>query len=424
VTIATIKPPPDDILDRERADVAYLSGPGAGEIVAAVLAGEGVTLQSWALDRVHHRPGVGVTIGLVVHWSPNGGSGPVVQEYFCVTTAPLDARAAGRPGVVTLAEEDHTWYLWRHPGDPELPGLAAACRATGADLDLVAYRPLRRAVVRVRPRAGAAGSPGVTGSAGVTYRKVVRPRRAEALHNRHELMRSAGLPVPASLGWTPDGVVTLAALEGPSLAQALAADGASALDPQAFLDLLEAFPDGVMDLPRRVPWAEHARLYASGAALALPGEAPALRELGARIAELVARTDPGPDVPTHGDLYEANLLVTGGTITGLLDIDSVGPGHRVDDLACLIGHALVLPALAPATYPLVPAAVGRWLAAFDAVVDPAALRARVAAVVLSLVAGAVGDPGADAARVDAARVDAAARLALAREWASAALAAV
>jgi hypothetical protein len=418
VTTATVKPPPDDIIDREGADVAYLSGPGAGELVAAVLAGEGVTLQSWALDRVHHRPGVGVTIGLVVNWSPKGGGGPAVQEYFCVTTAPLDARAAGRPGVVTLAAEERSWYLWRHPGDPELPGLEAACRATEADLDLVAYRPLRRAVVRVRPRVGAAGGPGVT------YRKVVRPRRAEALHRRHELLGSAGLPVPASLGWTPDGVVTLAALEGPSLAQALAADGASALDPQAFLDLLEAFPDGVLNLPRRAPWAEHARLYASGAALALPEEAPALRELGSRVAELVARTDPGPVVPTHGDLYEANLLVSGGTITGLLDIDSVGPGHRVDDLACLIGHALVLPCLAPATYPLVPAAVGRWLAAFDAVVDPAALRARVAAVVLSLVAGAVGGPGADAARVDTARVDAAARAALAREWASAALAAV
>jgi hypothetical protein len=413
-----MKPPPDDIIDRERADVAYLSGPGAGEIVAAVLAGEGVTLQSCVLDRVHHRPGVGVTIGLVVYWSPGGDSGPAVQEYFCVTTAPLDARAAGRPGVVTLAEEDRSWYLWRHPGDPELPGLEAACRAIGADLDLVAYRPLRRAVVRVRPRAGTAGGPGVT------YRKVVRPRRAEALHNRHELLGSAGLPVPASLGWTPDGIVTLAALEGPSLAQALAADGARALDPQAFLDLLEAFPVGVLDLPRRAPWAEHARLYASGAALALPGEALALHELGARVAELVARTDPGPVVPTHGDLYEANLLVTGGTITGLLDIDSVGPGHLVDDLACLIGHALVLPCLAPATYPLVPAAVCRWLAAFDAVVDPAALRARVAAVVLSLVAGTVADPGADATRVNSERVDAAARVALARDWAAAALAAV
>jgi hypothetical protein len=256
----------------------------------------------------------------------------------------------------------------------------------------------------------------------VTYRKVVRPRRVEALHTRHELLRSAGLPVPASLGWTPDGVVTLAALEGPSLAQALAADGAGTLDPHAFLELLDALPPDVLDLPRRAPWAEHAQLYASGAALALPGEATALRELGAQIADLVAQTDPGPVIPTHGDLYEANLLVTGGTITGLLDIDSVGPGYRVDDLACLLGHALVLPCLAPAIYPLAPAAARRWLAAFDAVVDPAALRARVAAVVLSLVAGAVGgsgEPGADACRADAA-----ARSALAREWTAAALDAV
>lgn len=420
VTAATTKTQPatapGDVLDRESADVAYLTGPAAGEIAAVVLAGEGVALASWTLDRVHHRPGVGVTVGLVVHWFPPGGSGPAVQEYLCVTTAPLDARAAGRPGVVALSDGARSLHLWRHPADPELPGLEAACRAADADLDLVAYRPLRRAVVRVRPRPDAASGPAVT------YRKVVRPRHVEALHTRHELLRSAGLPVPASLGWTPDGVVTLAALEGPSLAHALALNGANELDPRAFLDLLDSLPGDLLGLPSRPPWAEHARLYASGAALAVPEEASELHELGAQIAELVAHTDPGPVVPTHGDLYEANLLVTGGTITGLLDIDSAGPGHRVDDLACLLGHALVLPCLAPSTYPLVPAAIERWLAVFDDVVDPAALRARVAGVVLSLVAGPVagtGDPGADAGRKDAV-----ARSALARDWTAAAVAAV
>jgi hypothetical protein len=398
--------------DRERADVAYLSGPAAGEIAATVLAGEGVLLESWELDRVHHRPGVGVTVGLVVHWSPPGGR--AAQEYLCVTTAPLDARAAARPGVVALADQTRSLHLWRHPADPELPGLALACQPTDADLELVAYRPLRRAVVRVRPHPGAPGGPDVT------YRKVVRPRQVEALQARHVLLRSAGLPVPASLGWTTDGVVTLAALQGHSLAQALTSDGASALDPQAFIDLLDAVPDGALELPRRPAWADNARLYASGAALALPARAPALHALGAQIAELVAHTDPGPIVPTHGDLYEANLLVAGAEITGLLDLDSVGPGHRVDDLACLLGHALVLPCLAPSTYPLVPAVVRRWLAAFDAVVDPAALRARVAGVVLSLVAGAVGGavvgPGGPGS--DTGQVDAAARYALARYWAN------
>ena len=417
VTIPTTKTPPAvspaDVIDHERADVAYLSGPAAGEIVAAVLEGEGVALESWMLDRVHHRPGVGVTVGLVVHWATPGC--PAVQEYVCVTTAPLDARAAARPGVVALADGGRSLHLWRHPADPELPGLEAACRATDADLDLVAYRPLRRAVVRVRPRPGAACGPDVT------YRKVVRPRRVHALQTRHEVLLAAGLPVPASLGWTPDGVVNLASLEGPSLAHALATDGAKELDPQAFLDLLDSLPGDVLDLPRRAPWAEHAPLYASGAALALPAEAPALHELGAQIAVLMSRTDPGPVVPTHGDLYEANLLVSGEMITGLLDIDSVGPGHRVDDLACMLGHALVLPCLAPAVYPLVPAATQRWLATFDRVVDPAALRVRVAGVMLSLVAGAVagtGDAGAEAGRIDAA-----ARSALARDWTAAAQAA-
>ena len=418
-------------IDGERDDLAYLSGPAAGEIAAAVLAGEGVALKSWVLDRVHPRPGVGVTVGLVVHWSRPGG--PPVQEYLCVTTSRLDARAATRPGVVALADGDRTLHLWRHPADPELPGLAAACQAVDADLDLVAYRPLRRAVVRVRPHDGvadgAADGPADGASAGsaVTYRKVVRPRRVEALHARHVLLRSAGVPVPASLGWTPDGVVTLTSLDGPSLAHALAADGARALDPVAFLDLLTSLPAAVCDLRRRAPWSEHALVYARGAAFRLPRAAAELGELGAQIAELVSRTDPGPVVPTHGDLYEANLLVTDAEITGLLDIDSVGPGHRVDDLACLLGHALVLPCLAPAVYPLAPAAVVRWLTVFDAVVDPAALRARVAAVVLSLVTGATGslvDPVDAAGREAAAARDATARMALARDWTDAALAAL
>ena len=50
----------------------------------------------------------------------------------------------------------------------------------------------------------------------------------------------------------------------------------------------------------------------------------------ARIIGLLPDTEPGPVVPSHGDFYEANLLVDGGEITGLLDVDAVGPGFRRD----------------------------------------------------------------------------------------------
>ena len=60
----------------------------------------------------------------------------------------------------------------------------------------------------------------------------------------------------------------------------------------------------------------------------------------------------------------------------------------MDDLACLVAHLAVLPSLAPAVYAGVGALVDRCLAVFDESVDPAALRARAAGVVLSLASGA------------------------------------
>jgi hypothetical protein len=68
--------------------------------------------------------------------------------------------------------------------------------------------------------------------------------------------------------------------------------------------------------------------------------------------------------------------------SGLLDVDTVGPGHRVDDLACLVAHAI---ALGPAGE----AVARRWEQAARAVVDPEALAVRTAGALLSLAAGAV-----------------------------------
>ncbi len=91
-------------------------------------------------------------------------------------------------------------------------------------------------------------------------------------------------------------------------------------------------------------------------------------------------------VPTHGDFHEGQLTVSrvgrGWCVSGLLDVDTVGPGHRVDDLACLVAHAI---ALGPAGR----AVAERWERQARAVVDPEALAVRTAGVLLSLAAGAV-----------------------------------
>ncbi|MDT0166703.1 phosphotransferase [Actinotalea sp. AC32] len=427
--------------DLERSDLALLTGSAAGDLLAAVLAAEGVRLTAWAVHLVHHRPGVGVTVGWTLSWQgaepepePEPASGPGSaatvrsrgDEYLLGTTA---AVPAGTPGSTTATLDGRPVTVWRHPADPVLPGLArvsdaasavAVATPPGADgpgsatpapdapqptLELVTYRPLRRAVLRT--------TTGTTTGTTTRYLKVVRPRTAPDLVRRHALLLEAGLPV-APVRDAGDGVLVLGELRGTRLTDVLAADGAAHLDPRVVVDLLDRFPDGLLGLPRRRAWAEHAQRYAEAAAAALPDRAHELRLLGHEVASLVGRSDPGPVVPTHGDLHDANLLLdpTGRAVVGLLDVDSAGPGHRVDDLACLLGHLAVLPVLAPEVHHHVPATLARWLAAADAAVDPVALRARVAGVVLSLVAGWRED--------DERTGDATARVALVEAWVQAA----
>ncbi|MCL3860057.1 aminoglycoside phosphotransferase family protein [Actinotalea sp. K2] len=363
----------------EAADVDLLAGPAAGELLHAVLEAEGVRLTAWSVHQVHHRPGVGVTVGWRVDWESGAARG---SEYLLGTTAPVPTVATS----TTVLHEGRTLHVWRHPADPALPGLVAASDVThvaallGTDpatttLDLVTYRPLRRAVLR-------ATSPGRA-----AYLKVVRPHVAADLHARHRLLAAAGLPVaPATVH--ADGLIRLDVLEGRPLIVSLAADGASQVSPHLVLDLLDRLPRELVGLPRRPSWSDRVESYAHAAAVAVPGRREEILGLGREVAGMVAGADPGPVVATHGDLHGANLLLTGAEVTGLLDVDSAGPGHRVDDLACLLGHLSVLPALAPGAYRHVPRILPRWVAVMERGVDPVALRARAAAVALSLVAGA------------------------------------
>jgi hypothetical protein len=370
---------------RERADQALLTGPDAEHVLRAVLDAEGVRLSTWVVHQVHHRPGVGVTVGWTVRWEAADATAPGAagDEYLLGTTAPVPP---GTPSSTTVRIADRDVTVWRHPADPVLPGLprasdhAAVAAALGLPagsmaLELVTYRPLRRAVLRAST------------STTTAYLKVVRPHTAADLVRRHELLLGAGLPVApaADLG---DGVLRLGAVPGRPLTDALAADGAASVDPQDVLAVLDRFPAALAGMPRRPAWADRLRHHADAAATAVPGQAREIDRIAGRVAALLRGADPGPVVATHGDLHDANLLLVDGRITGVLDVDGAGPGHRVDDLACLLGHLSVLPALAPEVHRHVLAALPRWTAALERDVDPVALRARAAAVVLSLVAGA------------------------------------
>lgn len=367
-----------DLGDDQVPTAALLQG--RDDLLAAALAGYGGELLSSSPRQTTYTPGRSLTVRYDARVRWKGGS----------TTDEMLVATAGRrvpEGALVLEDGDHRVGVWRVPHDPRLPGLAPAMDpARTADLlaalgapvaeatpRLVAYRPGRRAVVEVV-------APGTR-----IYLKVVRPRAAEGLHRRHELLADH-VPVPRSFGWSEDlGLVALQAVGGRTLREVLAAGGRMP-GAATVTTMLDGLPD-----PVGTPFADHvaptwqAERFAGIIAASAPELAPRLDDLaGALEAAEAARTQPL--VPVHGDLHEAQILVDDGRITGLLDIDTFGVGHRGDDLATMIGHLSTL-ALGSPRRKAIEAYAGRLLDAFDRAVDPVDLRRAVAAVVLGLATG-------------------------------------
>ncbi|MHA7153789.1 phosphotransferase [Arthrobacter sp. TMN-50] len=375
----------------EAEQLRLLEGDGAAEPLRLALATLGKQPISWSLVQVHHRPGAGATG--IYQVQTDAENGLATTEFLCISTALVPANT---PATVQLSSPDGgtTLTVWRHPNDPLLPGLSWACDAASVgsalfagvqiaepsdatlpDLATVSYRPLRRAVL--------------TADFGVErrYLKVLRSGQGAQLAGRHRLLIGAGIPAPALIGVPARDVLAMHPAAGTPLAELLMSDGARSLQPRTLVDLLRKIPVGAMQLPERPAWAARVKDYARAAAAVLPSEESRISALAAKVHRLVTEVDAGPRVPSHGDFYEANLLVTSGRVSGLLDVDALGPGLLVDDLACFIGHLAVLPAV-DSRYVHIPHALQRFLAAFDREVPPVALRGRAAGVALTLVAGA------------------------------------
>ena len=322
---------------------------------------------------LHYRPGsettalYEVTVGDAV-------------EYFGATTADVGGQVA------TLAGDGMTVRVWRHPADPRLAGLAETCDPDtvgrwldalepGAEgewnVETLTYRPLRRAVLRAY-------------RGDVTYFiKVVRPDRADPLAVRHRLISDAGLGVGVVARPAP-GVLITPELAGRPLSEHLAAGDAPSL--AELVAALAKIPAEALALPARAGWPEILGFHTDTAVQQLPGEERRIRNVAGSISAVLSTAPTGAPIPAHGDFYEANIFVTADGLR-FIDVDSVGPGLLEDELACLIGHGWVLPAF-DERYAHVGRVLSSWQADAERLVDPAALRARVAAVVLSLVSGA------------------------------------
>lgn len=383
-----------------RPIVSLLTGPRAAELLQGALTGApGATIPGFgcAVHEVHDRIGSETSVTYHVTYGPPEQQ---VSDFLVATTADVEAAA-------TVAVDGEQIRVWRHPADPRLPGLAGACtpevlatwlpdEGTDQEADrteVLVYRPLRRAVLRT------------TRGDRVFFTKVLRPRLGELLVRRHVLLAGLGPDVVAQ---PEPGVLITARVPGVSLAVALSAWqlGESGIqpDPDAVIALLDRLPSEVLELPSRPSWTDRVDFHGTMAAARLPDHAEEIAALTTQIAELVAAAPVGPVVPTHGDFHEANIFCEDGHPTRLIDVDTVGPGHREDDLACLVAHLAVLPALSPVHYPRGREVAEDWAAVFEQLVHPGALQARVAGVLLSLVSGAATD-------------QALARLALAQDWA-------
>jgi aminoglycoside phosphotransferase (APT) family kinase protein len=133
-------------------------------------------------------------------------------------------------------------------------------------------------------------------------------------------------------------------------------------------------------------------------ATVLPVQRPRLTELASRFEAAAGRAAERSGVVVHGDVHEAQVIVRRDVVTGLLDIDDVGPGDPLDDMATLLGHLRCRARAAevslaggepgPADLPrALHAYADRLRAGFAEVTDPDELDVVTAAVITGLATG-------------------------------------
>jgi hypothetical protein len=319
--------------------VVHLTGSGAGDVLGAAVQVAGGTLHGARTTQVQYRPGSDLVVRYraEVTWADG--------QRRSETLLAAANRTGALPGtipVVADADDELVASVWRWPFDPIVVGLEDAVTTGRVDdlvapvtgsrpaVEVIAYRPTERAVVRL------------TGDDGtVAYLKAVPPALLPDLVDRHQRLLDIGLPVPEVLAADPvRGIAVLRALPGSTLRERIKGGLPGWPDPSAIEALLagvhRADPTGLGTRAGRVAdGIGHAQLVATIA----PELRPALEVLTARFAAEAAAVAARSGAVVHGDLHEGQLIVDpGGAITGLLDVDDLSAGDPVDDLATLIGH--------------------------------------------------------------------------------------
>lgn len=388
--------PPQSVLHEKHA-VNFLTGVCVRRALAAVIQSTGLNVpgatktslpeQSWRLLQINHRPGAGVTGVYAVATAQKSHSRCRTKRHktlICISTAAMPLETP----VIRINDENQQFSAWVWPHDPWLPGLQDAVQLNNKFLGegafqtrRVSYRPTRRAVLRVLHNKTPLAPP-------AAYIKVVRPHLESGLVHRHNIVANSPVPTPKVLAASGTGAVALEYLEGPTAAQNFCHTAAPT--PEHLLAILDNLPSQVLDLPARPSWSQRVQTHARSAVEVLPEHSDRITRLAQRVAHAYAETLDEPLVATHGDFHPGNVIVGPhpfnpmfGPITGVLDLDGLGPGHLSDDLGCYVAH---LWALATEKDPhTAHNRIRPYLEAAEEVVDSDALRARIAGVLVSLI---------------------------------------
>lgn len=367
-----------------------LTGPDIAPLLEAAVSHAGGRLLRWSLDQVDTSPEkyTTATYRAQVAWSYGERT-----EMLGVSTRAGGLEASDANALI-FEDGSRRAAVWLYPNDPDLPGLNRAAfpqtmaevlneyqvlsgpvTADQVKLTMVGYRPRRRAVVKVEvPEHGA-----------TFYAKVLRERFFADIVRKHTLLRRAGVPAPEVMATTPDHLLLLRALPGVPLAQAIFEQRMPCTAEQ-LIDILDAMPPSVAKLERRSPWPDSVQHYARLVESPMPELAPDLNWLVEQITDGLAGLPKGTEA-THGDFHEGQLHVRGGWVVGILDVDTIGPGRRADDLACLVAHLATIGGMNLLQQEQIRALLAAWVPVFDRRVDPVELRLRAAAVIISLATG-------------------------------------
>ena len=397
--MSVTNPATSALRDARLPELATLLVAGVPEPLEAAMEAGGVSVAGAEAVQVTYWPGRSVTVRYQTDLIGDGIQG----EHQLVA---IGGRVPD--GVAVVENGSRRIGVWRVPHDPFLPGLAAAldppqAAALMARLGvpneqwatrLVAYRPGKRAVVHV-------AATGASSGAGSIYLKLLPPDQVERLHEQHRRIALV-LPIPESLGVSrAHGLLALRTLSGITLRQALI-EGLEVPAPEDVLALPAVLPvpDG------RVPAGSPIE-RAPGVARILSFLLPERSRQIAGIIEDIGQETREAGVPVHGDFYESQVMVDGGRVVGMLDIDTFGWGRPADDPATLLGHLAVLDRSMPG--PAIRSFASRLLWLCDRSLDPIDLRLRVSAVVLGLATGPFRVQRPDWPRMTGARLDLASR---------------